>query len=171
MKTKYSVLLSLAAFMIIFFQNCGKPPTVSSNGDSSTPSQTFNKYEVNGFQTISVWDEPKQRFLDVDINSGSVQAFEQAGRVPGATYQLGDIELSQLKSILQKAEVCEPLAQEHQKNMACTMIYVYPYATLVSPNQQMKLGEKMSGCDIPVDLCGDKSAQLKAWSQGVVEGL
>ncbi len=175
MKKQYSIVIGLAAFLVVFFQNCGKPPASQSSGESSgvtSVDQKFNKYQVAGLNTVAVWDDSKQRFLDVDLSNGSVQAYEQAGRVAGATYQLSNEQLVSLKGILQQAEVCEPVEKSaQQKDIACTMVYVYPYATLVSQNQQTKLGEQTSGCDVPVDLCDDKSNQLKDWSKSLVDSL
>lgn len=174
---KYSVLVSLAAFLIIFFQNCGKPPSVDSNGETvgvnmPNQNQQFNKYEVGNFGTLSLWDFLKSRFLDLNIQTGVITAYEQGGQVQGDSFQLPDDKLNELRSILSGAEICEPLADEKvSEDMICTMVYTYPYATLVSQQDQVKLGEKVSGCDVPVDLCGQKSAQLKAWAKAVVESL
>lgn len=172
---KYSVLVSLAAFLIIFFQNCGKAPSVDNNGEVAgvgQANQQYNKYEVGSFATLSLWDFLKSRFLDVDVNSGVITAFEQGGQVKGATYQLGADKLNELKAILLGAEICEPVAEQKvSEDMMCTMVYTYPYATLVGGQDQVKLGEKVNGCDKPVDLCGQKAEALKAWAKVVVESL
>lgn len=172
---KYSVLVSLAAFLVIFFQNCGKPPGIDSNNESvgvGPSNQQFNKYEVGKFSTISLWDFLKSRFLDVNIDSGVITAYEQGGQVQGANFQLPQDKLNDLKAILTGAEICEPLEEEKSSEaMMCTMVYTYPYATLISNQDQVKLGEKTNGCDTPVDLCGKKAEALQAWARAVVESL
>lgn len=179
MKTaQLSIIAGLAAFMVVFFQNCGKPPSATSTGENTglTSEETggnsnFNKIQIAQLDSISLWDEARQRFLNIDVSSGSIQAFEQAGRIPGATYQLSPEQQSSLSAILSQAEACEPVDKAQKKYYMCTMVYGYPYATLISSSQELKLGEKASGCDVPVDLCGEKAQQLKSWSQAVVDGL
>ena len=172
---KYTVLGSLGLFMIIFFQNCGKPPS-SGNSQELTginpANQQYDKYAVGNPQTLSLWDFKQARFLDLDLATGKMVAFEQGGQVRGDTYQVSEAKMSELNSILANAEICEPIINEKSsEGRICTMEYRYPYATMMGQGDEVRLGEKTNGCDVPTDLCGSKADQLQAWSKALVESL
>jgi hypothetical protein len=171
---KYTVLGSLALFMIIFFQNCGKPPADSASQELAgvTRNQQYSKYSVGNFQTLSMWDFIHARFLDLDMASGKISAFDPGGNPTGQSYQLSAEQSSKLQSILSGAEVCLPVPEDKaSEDQMCTMVYRYPYATMIGQGQEVRLGEETNGCDAPVDLCGDKAKQLQAWSKSLVESL
>jgi hypothetical protein len=74
---KYTVMLSLGLFLVMFFQNCGKPPSSGNSQEMtgvSPAAQQFNKYSIGSFQTLSLWDFKKARFLDLDMASGQMVA-------------------------------------------------------------------------------------------------
>jgi hypothetical protein len=106
------------------------------------------------------------------MSTGQMTAFEEAGQVQGETYQLSSEKLSELQSIMQGSEVCEPILEAaHFEGRVCTMAYRYPYAVLFEKGLEIRLGEKNDGCDVAVDLCGAKADKLKAWTKSVVESL
>lgn len=175
MKKRYALLGSCSLFLVLFFQNCGKPPASSENGTSAGvvgSTQQYNKFSVDSFTTVSVWDFMRNRYLDVDLKTGKVTAFEEAGQVTGESFQLSAEKLASLGEILTGAEVCEPIVNPADlEGRACNMAYRYPYVALVDKSDEVRLGEKTSSCDVPIDLCGDKAASLKSWSTSLVEGL
>jgi hypothetical protein len=173
---KYTVMLSLGLFLVMFFQNCGKPPSSGTSQEVTgvTPSapQQYNKYSIGPFQTLSVWDFKKARFLDIDMATGQMVAYEEGGQVRGQTYQLTNAQLTDLKAIINGAEICEPVIDSKSSaDQMCTMVYRYPYATMIGQGEEVRLGEQVNGCDVPTDLCADKAAQLQAWSKALVESL
>ncbi len=173
---KYTVLGSLGLFMIIFFQNCGKPPAESVSqelsGVAPRANQQYNKYSIGTFQTLSMWDFKRARFLDLDVASGQISAFDPAGNALNQSFQLTAEQSSSLQGILSGAEVCVPVTEDKaSEDQMCTMVYRYPYATMIGQGQEVRLGEETNGCDAPTDLCGDKAKQLQAWSKALVESL
>lgn len=171
---KYTVLVVFTFFLVLLFQNCGKVP---SKGDSKSTSgissnQQYNKYSAEGFTTLSLWDYLHNRFLDLNLNTGEIIAFEEAGNIRGETFQLSTEQLAQVKGILQGAEICEPIINiQDLEGRICTMAYRYPYSVLMSQGEEVRLGEKTDGCDVPVDLCGEKADQLQSLTQSIVESL
>lgn len=176
MKTKYKVLVIPAFFMILFFQNCGKAPIPQGDalhtGVVEANAPQYNKYSVDGYKTLSLWDVNTHRFLDLNLQTGEILAFEEAGQTTGSRYQLTEAQMTELRSILNSAEICEPIVKpEDLEGRVCTMQYHYPYATLMDQGEEVRLGEKTSGCDIPVDLCGTKAKDLKDWAVSTVSSL
>ncbi len=176
---KYTILGSLGLFLLIFFQNCGKPPSADSSAEmagvsTSTPQQ-YNKYAVGDFEVLSLWDFKKARFLELNLSTGVITAFDPAGKPQGVTYNVPSNKMLDLQVILKGAEICEPISDEmsasSSSEQVCAMVYRYPYATMIGQGDEVRLGEKTSSCDVAVDLCGDKAAQLQAWVQALVLSL
>ena len=172
---KYSILGLFSLLLVLTFQNCGQAPNAwdTKAAGAATPSnQQYNKYAVEGFSTLSLYDMANHRFLDLNLSNGQVVAFEEAGQVRGETYQISDEKLSEVNSILAGAEICEPVVDSRDlEDRMCTMEYGYPYSILSDRVEEVRLGERASGCDIPVDLCGDKAKQLRASVKSIVESL
>lgn len=172
---KYTVLGVAGLFLVIFFQNCGKVP---ESADTSTqvgvvsPNQQYNKYAMEDFPILSLWDYKLHRYLDLDLKTGRMVSYEENGQVRGDVLQLPSERLTEVQGILQGAEICEPLVDlEARQDRMCTMIYSYPYAILSSKTDEVRLGERTDGCDVPVDLCGSKSELLREFTRSVVESL
>jgi hypothetical protein len=172
---KYTVLASLGLFLMMFFQNCGKPPSGANSQELTgvaLPNQQYNKYEVGSPQKISLWDFNHARFLDLDLKSGQMVAYEQGGQMRGETFQVSPERMSELQGILNGAEICEPIVSaKSSEDQMCAMVYRYPYATMMGQGDEVRLGEATSGCDIPTDLCGEKAKQLQSWSKSLVDSL
>lgn len=171
---KYTVLGSLALFLVMFFQNCGKPVSNSSQelAGISPSNQQYNKYAVEAPQTLSLWDYLHARFLDIDLATGQMVAYERGGQDRGETFQVPADKMTALRAIMSGAEICEPIFNEKDtEGRVCTMEYRYPYATLSGQGDEVRLGEKTNGCDVPTDLCGEKAQQLKDWSKSLIESL
>jgi hypothetical protein len=175
---KYSAFGAAIFCLVLLFQNCGKAPSVTldngttTNTGVSSGAQIYNKFSAESFSTLSLWDFVRNRYLDLDIKTGQVAAFEEAGQVRGESFTLPPERMTELHGILAGAEVCEPVVDDAVlKDQVCTMAYRYPYATLVERGEEVKLGEKTDGCDIPVDLCDSKAEQLQKWTRSVVEAL
>ncbi len=171
-----SYLAVIGFVMLLSFQNCGKPP---GNGSSSseTPATiseapAFNKLSIQSYTTLAVWDYLRSQYLDVNLQTGEMISFAEAGQIRGLTYCVAPARMDELRKILSAAEICEPLVRTSEvPGQVCTMQYRYPYASLVEKTGEMRLGEKTSGCDIPIDLCGEKAVLLKNWTKVIVSNL
>ena len=94
---KYTVLAASSFVLVLLFQNCGKPPGNSENSNLtgvSASNQQYNKYSVGNFSTLSLWDFLNGRFLDLNMQTGEIAAFDEGGQVPGQVYQLPPEKLS-----------------------------------------------------------------------------
>lgn len=172
---KYSVIAVTGFFLVLFFQNCGAPPAnmdAETQAGLSPSGQQYNKYSVQEFPTLSLWDFNHNRFLDLDLQSGQMVAYEQGGQVRGETFQLRPQQIEELQSILDSAEICEPIIDpQDREGRMCSMAYRYPYAILLAQGEEVRLGEKADSCDLPVDLCGDKAKILQGWVTKTVNSL
>ncbi len=167
--SKFSVIVVLV-LMVASFQNCGKVQQADIPSSSSTKNTQYNKFSVEEYNVVSLWDYKRIQYLDIDLKTGQIKVFQEAGQSSGPTYQLKAEELAAAQAILASAQICEPVVRFEQGE-ACSMIYRYPYAILVDRGDEVRLGEMNSGCDIPVDLCDDKASQMKSWSSHIVEHL
>lgn len=167
--SKFSVLVVLV-LMIASFQNCGKVQQTDIASNSPSPNTQYNKFSVEEYKVLSLWDYKRMQYLDIDLKSGEIKVFQEAGQAAGPTYQLNDAELAVAQATLASSQICEPVVRV-ETGEACTMSYRYPYAILVDKGDEVRLGEMTTGCDIPVDLCDDKAAQMKSWSSHIVEHL
>lgn len=145
--------------VMMAFQNCGRATDMVGlqAGVDSTP---MTKMKADQFGSLVVTDVEKQRALDVDLASGQISGQDERGIATGEHYCLGEEDRRQLIELLTSAEVCEPI-HNVAPGQQCAMLYQYPYARLRNASQEVNLGEKNHGCDIPVDLCGAKGAELK----------
>jgi hypothetical protein len=163
--------------LVISFQNCSQHNANLSESESSLNPQ--KKGESNIIETpiyevkkLVLWNSSKMQFLDLDVSTGKMTAFEEGGTVLGDQYCLSANELSEVKTILLNSSVCETaLDYEQMKDQVCTMLYKYPYASIDTGKNEFRLGEQTSGCDIPADLCGDKSQMLKNFVAMVINTL
>lgn len=157
-----------AAMLVVMmaFQNCGKAgDTAFTSGDLSSTAP-MNKIRADQFSSLVMTDASTAEFLEVNLNNGLINAYDDRGIATGERYCLGERDRLQLDELLKGADVCEPVAQPDGEN--CMMVYQYPYASLKSASQEIRLGEKRHGCEIPVDLCGERAAQLKSLVQGLL---
>lgn len=156
----YFIAGSILAVMMAF-QNCAKTSDlVDVSSGQVIESSDMNKIRADQFGSLVLTDIENARSLDVDLANGEVRSFDMRGVSTGDRYCMGEQDREQLVEILSAAEVCEPL-NEAPPEAACTTVYEFPYAQLRNASQSVNLGEKRSGCDIPVDLCGAKATQLK----------
>lgn len=167
--SKFSVLVILV-LMIASFQNCGKVQKADISSSSPSTNTQYNKFSVEEYKVLSLWDYKRMQYLDVDLRTGEIKVFEEAGQASGPTYQLKSEELAVAQATLASAQICEPVVRV-ETGEVCSMSYRYPYAILVDKGDEVRLGEMNTGCDIPIDLCDDKGAQLKSWSSHIVEHL
>jgi len=169
---KYAIL-GVMVLLTLSFQNCGKVNQGDMGNDANgNPPAQYNKYSTADYSTLSLWDYARYQYLDLDLQSGQIVAFEEAGQVRGKTYQLKADVLAEAQQIMAGAEICEPVINSTDiENRVCTMNYRYPYAILVQQGDEARLGEITSGCDVPVDLCGDKAQKLHQWVTNIVDHL
>lgn len=176
---KKIVFFASLLFVIVSFQNCSQPPESiqQESNQTSVDEKSFNKYSTDGVQNIVMWDFERQQFLDLNLESGQILPFEQYGSDVSKTAEsvpkcASSEDLAKLNEILQGSSICEPVQSADQfKDRACTMLYEYPYASLLGGGDEVKLGERTSGCDQPVDLCGDKAALLKQFVTTFIQNL
>jgi len=175
MMKKFAVLAVLLG-VFVSYQNCA-PNSSSLNATpaeltSQIPS-SYNKIPVQNFQTLSVWDAAHMQFLDVNLTSGKIAAFSDAGQTAGGNYCLTPAKLQAVQAILSSAVICVPVVDPQQlANQVCAMDYTYPYANLIgSGSVQYHLGEKSDSCEAPTDLCGNAAGNLKSWSNDLLANL
>jgi hypothetical protein len=171
--------LSLIVFMTILvfsFQNCSSnnfaTSTLAENGATSS-NKSGTMVPTTDFNKFVIWDNEHQQILDVDLQNGEMIAFEDYGSVRGEKYCLTPSELSEVRTIIASSSVCVPDIEEkaEQEQQMCAMLYQYPYASLANKQDEYRLGEKTSGCDVPSDLCGDQGPMLKNFTTFVIRNL
>lgn len=172
---KFSVLLGLF-ILIVSFQNCAQRRVDLEQSDTSgLPSNKSTgeviEMPITEVKKVVLWDSSGMQFLDLDLSNGRMTAFEEGGTVLGKNYCLSSNELSEVKTILLNASVCEPRLDPQLKDQVCTMLYQYPYASIDTGKNEYRLGEMTSGCDLPTDLCGDKASMLKNFVSSVISTL
>jgi hypothetical protein len=171
--------LSLIVFMTILvfsFQNCSNSNFATSSqsaGGVAASNKSGSMVPATEFNRFMIWDNEHQQILEVDLQNGEMIAFEDYGNVRGEKYCLTPSELSEVKTILSSSSVCIPDIEEkaEKEQQMCAMLYQYPYASLANKQDEYRLGEKTSGCDVPSDLCGDKGPMLKNFTTFVIRNL
>jgi hypothetical protein len=167
------ILASLFVFflLIVSFQNCAQR-NVAPDGLSAGSGIGVNMVSAKDPSKVVLWNPTKDEYLDLNLADGKMIAYEQYGESRGSTYCLTDSESSELKSILATSDICEPQVDyEAIKDKTCTMLYKFPYVSIVKDNNEYRLGEMNTGCDQPVDLCGDRAQMLKNFTTMVVSSL
>jgi len=164
--------------LLISFQNCRQvncdPNGKNCEAAAGKPQQEiqYEKTKVEGFTKLVVWDYQRNQFLDLDLKTGELTAFEQAGSVRGSKYCLNSTDTKRVNEILIGSEICKPLDNlSSNPETVCAQVYKYPYASLVNSRDEIHLGEKTDGCQIPTDLCGSKAQELLQFTTGIVVNL
>lgn len=163
--------LVLGSFILmIFFQNCQQSDLQGASVEDSAPLLTdYRKTSASGFKVVQFSDHARGKSFELDVISGRAVVYRDDGGARDADLCLLEAERQEIQRLLAASEVCEPvLPTDHFANKQCTMIYKYPYASLVDGNHEVRLGEKTNGCDVPVDLCGAQSQALQDFVQHVV---
>lgn len=170
---KKYIALAGVMLMILSFQNCAqRNVALDSSADSAASGIGMDVTPAKNLNKVVIWNPDKQQYIDVSLETGKMVAFEEFGQVRGDKFCLTQSELSELQTILQNSSICEPkVSLEAAKDQVCTEIYKYPYASLVQGSREFRLGEMNSGCDKPVDLCGDNAAMLKNFSTAILKNL
>lgn len=163
-------LIVISSFvLVVSYQNCAQNPGLQDSLEVAGVAR-YEKYSAESATTATLWDNKNQRLLDVDLSSGQIEGFEEYGNKPGQLYCLRSGELESLNAFLKSAEVCEPVLA-NTEDVMCSTVYKYPYAALLFAKDEVRLGESMSGCDVPTDLCDDKSAKFKTFVSCVINKL
>lgn len=156
--------------LVLGFQNCGQVDPQSAAEAEIVAG--ISKVKAKDPDRFTIYDPENFRLFDVNLQSGQMQSYNDFGDQVGPIYCLSEGELGVALAILNNSEICEPqFDPDALKDRVCAMSYLYPYASLSYSGTEYKLGEKNSDCDVPVDLCGDRKSQLKAWSQMVVRTI
>lgn len=166
---KWFVVLS-SFVLVVSYQNCAQNPGLQETPESASPS-SYQKFSTQSATAATLWDNSNQRLLDVDLKTGRIEGYEEYGNKPGQLYCLRDSELESLTKFLKSSEICEPVLQVQDQEVMCSTIYKYPYAALLFSKDEIRLGEAMSGCDVPTDLCGESSAKFKSFASCVISKL
>lgn len=166
---KYFGLLAVF-LLVISFQNCAQ---VHNNPEqASSLGAGVIQVSTKAITQLVLWNPNQDQYLDVNLNDGKMIAYENFGEIRGASYCLSTEELFQLKSILTTSDICEPKVDYSvAKDRVCTMLYKYPYVSIVQDSVEYRLGEMNTGCDIPTDLCGEQGSRLRAFAAAVVGNL
>lgn len=175
LRKRVGLLLTSGIFIAVFFQNCAPPnPQIGNSEVQNDDSVIKSKVDLKEVNKISLWDVEKGILLDVNPRTGDARSFENFGEVASDRYCLSQQDLAGLNAILSSSDICEPsaeLSQQPKEFQVCTMIYRFPYASLHMTSREVRLGEQVNGCEVPVDLCGNQGAQLAAWSQAILGTL
>lgn len=169
------IFTAFFSLLMISFQNCSQHnfATQSASSAASTAQvKSTGSQPATEFSQLALWDNQNQQILDVNLVSGEMVAYEDYGSVRGEKYCMTADELKEVKAILANSSVCVPdVDLKDAKEQMCAMLYQYPYASLSNSKDEVRLGERTSGCDLPADLCEDKGAMLKNFSAAVLKNL
>lgn len=164
-------LITAAVFCVtlLWFQNCGQ---VSKDNMLTDENNVFEgsraidtenlKMLEHQFTTTEAQDRgggrivevPVQNELLIDLVQGTYSFKNSSDK-----FCLSEEDKSELNQILSGANICEKRAESGQ---VCTMEYALPYAVLKFDNDEIRLGEKTSGCE-SLDLCEAYPAVLKGY--------
>jgi hypothetical protein len=178
MKKYLFLSLGLCLTTILIFQNCEELAYNAKTGNVflKAPSigEDYSWTQVDFGGDIS-WREK----YSIDLSDGAIykSAINDNGTPSDDRVkisELADQDLSELNNLLASSQICIPIEKEVDETMLCTMVYSYPYATLIGESStqgplKYPLGEKWSGCDIPTDLCEQRGEQLKDFLQKIQE--
>lgn len=98
----------------------------------------------------------------LDLKTGKIESFDVNEQRLVDSFCLSKLDMDGIKSILTTSQICQP-QRDSQNNFdpLCNQSYIMPYAKLQFDNLEISLGEKVNGCDIPTDLCGELSKQFQ----------
>lgn len=158
--------IALFSFVLILsFQNCQKAnwnPESGSSGSDAGASEDFDKIAAVDFPILQMWDYAKGRTFDVDVATGHIGVYLEYGNQRDEDRCLTEAQRQELQALVADAEVCRPVNSPEQfLNRNCSQEYRAPYAVLVAGAENLRLGEKTNGCDVPTDLCGAKANVLQ----------
>lgn len=148
----------------------GKVTPVSIDLNTVSSLQAFNVRNTVSLDPQDLLVKPDIYYYLVSVADGRIESYDVNNVKLNYNYCLTETDKTELNNILQTAQICEPTqaAKDEMQDYACTLQYTMPYAQLHFPHEKsFTLGEMTSGCDIPVDLCGDHAKLL----QGFVRNL
>lgn len=164
-------LFIIGSFILMLsFQNCSKNNLQQvDQATSANDPATYDKVSTSNVDKVAAQDVSSGRKLEIDVRSGRIAVFSDFGHERLDDRCLSEQERTQVESLLAKAELCVPLVEPSQyMDKNCTMIYKFPYATLLVGAEAVNLGEMTSGCDVPTDLCGASADELKDFVQSIL---
>ncbi|MCK6597517.1 MAG: hypothetical protein L6Q37_04070 [Bdellovibrionaceae bacterium] len=175
---KLVVLIFSSTLVVFSFQNCANSKSLSQiNNDqvsavneltssgahgtsdlesSKLTQMDFSKATHLFLQLDSIYSQISTRSkpsVNINLQNGEIRSVTQEGEVnsPIRWCLLKD-ELEELKAILETSKICKPTNMINNSQV-CTQVYIYPYAKIELPGEEVvKLGEK-SGCSTGIDLC------------------
>ena len=173
------VVFIFSSILVVFsFQNCansknlsqinntevsGINEVISSGAPGSSDLEAskltqidFSKASNLFLQLDSIYSQLSTRSkpsVNINLQNGEVRSVTQEGEVNSPIrWCLLKEELEELKAILETSKICKPTNMVNNIQV-CTQVYIYPYAKIELPGEEVvKLGEK-SGCSTGVDLC------------------
>jgi len=168
---KYGVLAA-SFVLILFFQNCAPPQNVTDPSNAALPEfktirvENFNEMTVLFSEITDTGYSGDTRYYHVKLETGTIETYLESDSNLVETVCLNQVKLADLRSILEEAEICEPLveADEYENQVCSTVVQKPPYAILSNLTQEYRLGAIMSSCDRPTDLCGERAGRLKSWA-------
>lgn len=186
--------LTAVTTLMLSFQNCAKqgiqPLPDSLNASSIVDSTNANPSDTDKISVYNVAASTNTKLAlamnsgstptsdqvyryEIDVKSGIIESYDHGeNRVEDKTFCLSPDELSEVKSILETSQLClaKEEAEESGEKM-CTFVYEFPYAVLLlggGNGREVRLGEKVNGCDIPDDLCGEHSNMLRGFIHSIL---
>ena len=156
--------------LVLSFQNCSQPGIAPEGELISQNSNSPQKVALDSAEQMIVINNSKLSGLSdeaysIDLSNGMVipGSLEGVGLPSSKSFCATQEQIEELKVLLSSSEVCVPPVNVVDENQVCTLEYQYPYATLMSDQLELKLGEKRGGCEQPVDLCGQQKELLRGW--------
>jgi hypothetical protein len=178
MKKYLFLSLGLSLATILVFQNCEEVAYNAKTGSTFLKAPSISE-DYSWTQVDFGGDVSLREIYSIDLSDGAVYKSAISNNSPLSAdkikiSELADQDLSELNNFLASSQICIPIEKEVDENKICTMVYSYPYATLIGESStqgplKYPLGEKWSGCDIPTDLCEQKGEQLKNFLQKIQE--
>lgn len=180
------VFAGFAFCLVLGFQNCSphQLSDVHSASSLNNPAEVtpVEKIDVSQTEILEVPEsayleaqlqsaiqqsKPNSSFashhLEIDVKTGVIHVVDQSNEVVSEVqYCLSSSDVSELRTILDSAKVCEDSAVVDEQ-INCTMDYQFPYAKLHLPESEIALGESMSGCHKGPDLCGEQKDMLQGF--------
>lgn len=184
--------LTAVTTLMLGFQNCAKqgvqPLPEGFNAASVIDSTNADPSDTDKISVYNIPTSPNTKLAmesgvtptsdqvyryEIDLKSGIIESYDHGeNKVEDKTFCLSQEELAEVKSILETSQLC--LAKEEAEDSGekmCTFIYQFPYAVLLlggGNGHEVRLGEKVNGCDIPDDLCGEHSNMLRGFIHSIL---
>lgn len=188
------LFISCLTCLVLIFQNCAKfqknlnPNSTNQTLDKSSTqnnSLTLNlkpidvKVIILNNMNNSLAQDQNTKLLRPDIFSykldlatGIIDSLDLNEQIIKGTYCLTASDKKELNNILTTSQICKPQEQNTDPaDTMCTQSYIMPYAKFIFTNSEVALGEKINGCAIPIDLCGNMNTVFQGFVANILKNM